>query len=135
GALVVAGTVAILNLNVTSDRPPRFLQPLQQPCDGVRCQRIVRGDIDQHSDTSHPFAWLRPRRQRPRRRRGAEGEEGAAVHGVACHSITSSAATCSVSGTVRPSALAVFMLITSSNFTGCCTGRSAGFSPRRMRST
>src|SRR5262249_42251354 len=79
---------------------------------------------------------LRPRRERPRCRRGAEeGEEGAAVHGVPHHSITSSAATCSVSGTVRPSALAVFMLITNSNFTGCCTGRSAGFSPLRMRST
>src|SRR5215471_8507009 len=47
------------------------------------------------------------------------------------HSITSSAAACSVSGTVRPSSLAVFRLITSSNFVGCTTGKSAGFSPLR----
>src|SRR5262249_23832091 len=51
------------------------------------------------------------------------------------HSITSSARASSVSGTVRPSALAVLMLITSSNLVGACTGRSAGFSPLSMRST
>ena len=34
----------------------------------------------------------------------------------------------------RPSALAVFRLITSSNLVGCMTGRSAGFSPLRMAS-
>ena len=38
-------------------------------------------------------------------------------------------------GTVRPSALAVLRLITSSYLVGACTGRSAGFSPFRMRST
>jgi hypothetical protein len=32
-------------------------------------------------------------------------------------------------------ALAVLRLITSSYFVGACTGRSAGFSPLRMRST
>ena len=34
-------------------------------------------------------------------------------------------------GTSRPSALAVFMLMTSSNLVGCSTGRSAGFAPLR----
>src|SRR5262249_57782424 len=38
----------------------------------------------------------------------------------------SSAALRSPSGTVRASALAVLRLITSSNWVGCCTGRSAG---------
>src|SRR6476660_2634564 len=38
-------------------------------------------------------------------------------------------------GTARPSALAVFRLITSSNLVAPCTGRSAGFSPLRTRST
>jgi hypothetical protein len=33
----------------------------------------------------------------------------------------------------RPSALAVLRLMTSSIFVTCCTGRSAGFSPLRMR--
>jgi hypothetical protein len=51
------------------------------------------------------------------------------------HSITSSARASSVSGTVRPRVLAVFMLITSSYFVGACTGRFAGFSPFKMRST
>ena len=51
------------------------------------------------------------------------------------HSITSSARASSVGGTSRPSALAVLRLITSSYLVGACTGRSAGFSPLRMRST
>jgi len=53
----------------------------------------------------------------------------------AFHSITSSASASIVGGTVSPSALAVFRLITNSNLTGCCTGKSPGFSPLRMRST
>jgi len=42
------------------------------------------------------------------------------------YSISSSAATSSVCGTVRPSALAVLRLMTRSNLVGSCTGRSAG---------
>ena len=45
------------------------------------------------------------------------------------YSITSSARASSVGGTSRPSALAVFKLMTSSKVVGCCTGRLAGFSP------
>jgi hypothetical protein len=37
----------------------------------------------------------------------------------------------SMIGTVRPSALAVFILMMSSTFVDWCTGRSAGFSPLR----
>src|SRR5262245_559145 len=51
------------------------------------------------------------------------------------HSITSSARASSDGGTVSPSALAVLRLIASSCLVGACTGRSAGFSPLRMRST
>jgi hypothetical protein len=51
------------------------------------------------------------------------------------YSITSSAVASSVAGTVRPSALAVLRLITSSYLSGSCTGRSAGLPPLRMRST
>jgi len=39
------------------------------------------------------------------------------------------------SGTVRPSALALFRLSISSTFVDCCTGRSAGFSLLRIRPT
>ena len=38
-------------------------------------------------------------------------------------------------GIVRPICLAVFKLITNSNFVGCCTGRSAGLAPFRILST
>jgi hypothetical protein len=51
------------------------------------------------------------------------------------HSITSSAVASNVVGIVRPSDLAVFRLMTNLNLVGACTGRSAGFSPLRMRST
>jgi TRAP-type uncharacterized transport system substrate-binding protein len=49
------------------------------------------------------------------------------------HSITSSASASSVGGTFRPIARAVTKLMTRSNLVGCATGRSAGFSPLRMR--
>src|SRR6516165_3808843 len=51
------------------------------------------------------------------------------------YSITSSARASTEGGIVMPSVLAVLRLITSSYLVGDCTGRSAGFSPLRMRST
>jgi hypothetical protein len=52
-----------------------------------------------------------------------------------CYSITSSAVASKDRGTVSFSALAVLRLIAISYLVGACTGRSAGFSPLRMRST
>ena len=49
------------------------------------------------------------------------------------YSMTSSARAESVGGTSRPNSFAVFRLITNSNLVGCTTGRSAGFSPLRIR--
>src|SRR6516164_9740748 len=43
--------------------------------------------------------------------------------------MTSSAVASSVSGMVRPRALAVLRLMVSSTLVDCCTGRSEGFSP------
>src|SRR5262249_55209916 len=51
------------------------------------------------------------------------------------HSITSSARASSIGGTSRPSAFAVLRLTANSYFVGACTGRLAGFSPLRIRST
>src|SRR5262245_54176325 len=51
------------------------------------------------------------------------------------HSITLSARASSVAGTSMPSALAVLRLRIVSYLVGACTGRSAGFSPFRTRST
>src|SRR5262249_55543203 len=74
--------------------------------------------------------WRGARGEGPQNRRTAEQRyELAPPH----HSITSSAATCRVSGTLRPSVFAVLRLMTSSNRADCVTGRSAGFSPLRMR--
>ena len=49
------------------------------------------------------------------------------------YSITSSARASRVGGTAMPSVFAVFKLIANSNFVGCMTGRSAGFSPFSIR--
>ena len=51
------------------------------------------------------------------------------------YSITSSAPMRIEGATVKPSSLAVLVLTTSSNFVACTTGKSAGFSPLRMRPT
>jgi len=51
------------------------------------------------------------------------------------YSMISSARTKRDCGILRPSALAVFMLMTSSNFVDCSTGRSAGLAPLRILST
>ena len=49
--------------------------------------------------------------------------------------ITSSARCSNAGGIVNPSALAVFRLMTSSNFVGCSTGRSVGLAPLKILST
>jgi len=51
------------------------------------------------------------------------------------YSTTWSARSRSVCGIVTPSAFAVLRLMTSSNFVGCSTGRSAGLAPLRILST
>src|SRR5262249_24223378 len=81
-------------------------------------------------DHRHPLL-LRARGERPRSRHAAEQRDELA----ALHSITSSARASRLSGTVSPSAFAVFRLITSSNFVGCSTGKSAGLAPLRILST
>ena len=54
---------------------------------------------------------------------------------IASYSMISLARERSEGGTVRPSALAVLRLIAISNLVALCTGRSAGLSPLRIRST
>jgi hypothetical protein len=72
-------------------------------------------------------------------------ESGHPVGGLGCplcamngrkarpYSIISSARPSSEFGTVIPKVLAVFRLMISIVFVDCCTGRSAGFSPLRIR--
>src|SRR5262245_56244621 len=93
----------------------------------VACHCIGRPEVYEPDDGHRRL--LRVRRERPSDRRAAEKRDELASP----HSITSSARASSLSGTFRPSTLAVLRLMTSSNFIGCATGRSAGFSPLRMR--
>jgi hypothetical protein len=72
--------------------------------------RIVFVKRHEHADAPHPVALLRPCHHRPRRRAPEERDELAPPN----HWITSSAVANSVSGMVRPSALAVLRLIISS---------------------
>src|SRR5262249_47878529 len=90
---------------------------------------VVRGSRSDVSDARGLGRLLRARRERPRGRAAEQRDELAAVHAIAW-----SARASKLSGTVRPSALAVLRLITRSYLVGACTGRSDGFSPLRMRS-
>ncbi len=72
---------------------------------------------------------LRPKRQCASRHNDADG---APEHATPVHWITSSARSSNDGGMVRPSALAVLRLITSSTLVGCRTGRSAGLAPLRI---
>src|SRR5262245_43787028 len=71
---------------------------------------------------------LRTRRERQCRRTAEKRDEVAPLH-----SITSSARSRIAVGIVTPSALAALRLTTVSNMVACWTGRSAGFSPLRIR--
>src|SRR5262245_3343927 len=125
----IARAPTILDPHVTADGPTQFLQALKARRVASRSFRIVRAQVHEHADAPHPLALLRPRRQRPPRRAAEQRDEFAPSH-----SITSSARASTLAGTSRPSAFAVFRLMTSSYLVGVCTGRSAGFSPLRMRS-
>src|SRR5262249_46651535 len=63
------------------------------------------------------------------RRRATEHRDELA----ALHSMTSSAMASMPGGMVRPSAFALLRLMINSNLESCTTGRSAAFSPLRMR--
>src|SRR5262249_41729020 len=92
--------------------------------------RIIFVVRHEHADAPYALSLLRARRERVHRRAAEERDERAPVH-----SITSSARSIIDGGTARPSALAVLSFPPISYFTENGTGRSLGFSPRRMRST
>src|SRR5262249_19013405 len=111
-------------------RPARFRKPLQERQQACLHFRIVRTAVHEHADAPHPLALLRPCDEGPRHRTAEQHDELAPPH-----SITSPPRASTPHGTSRPSGLAVLRLITRSYLVGACTGRSAGFSPLRMRST
>src|SRR5262249_4529796 len=115
----------ILDGDVFALDEPRVIQALPQRIDKI-CEA---GSWRAPEEPDHRHCrLLRPRRQRPRRRAAEQRDEFAALH-----SITSSAPADMPIGTSRPSAFAVFKLITKSNLVVCITGSSAGFSPLRTR--
>src|SRR5262249_52999487 len=83
------------------------------------------------------FLLLGARREWPQDGTAEDSDEGSSLHLSLprCYSITSSARASTDGGMVRPRALAVLRLMTSSNFVGCSTGRSAGLAPLRILPT
>src|SRR5262249_53161410 len=104
-----------------------FLQALAER--GYEMRSVGERRAAEESDYRHR-RLLRARRERPRCSRAAEERDELASLD---HSITSSASASTLSGRARPRAFAALRLITSSNFVGNSTGRSAGFAPLRMR--
>src|SRR5262249_20498122 len=98
----------------------------------VTTESIRRRTVE---ESDHRNRLLRPRRERPCYCRAAEQRDELAPLHLRGHSMTSSARARSLSGIWRPSAFAVLRLMTNSYLVGACTGRSAGFSPLRIRST
>jgi hypothetical protein len=97
-------------------RPPPRMPSRRRVTDPNRPLGLI-ADPSVHAPPNRPSSPVRVRGL-------AQGETG--------QSITSSARASKDCGTVRPSALAVVRLITSSNFVGRLTGKSAGFAPLRM---
>src|SRR6516225_4586458 len=118
---------AVFDHDVLALDKASFLQALTEG--GHEVHSVSERGVPQEPDHRH-LRLLRARRERPRGGRAAEERnELAALH----YSIISSARPDRGSGMVMPSALAVLRLMISSTFVDCTTGRSAGFSPLRMR--
>src|SRR5215468_381291 len=100
----------------------------------TRIDRQFRGTTRarQHETSAAPEAELRMRRIAPPAARALFPRSRIQTRG---HWITSSARASTDGGIVKPSALAVLMLITNLNVVGCSTGRSAGLAPLRILST
>src|SRR5262245_60644577 len=116
---------AVLELQALLFDVAKATHPVAQPFE--RWPRL----IGENADATNLRAPLGGGSERRRDNRAAEQRDELA----AVHSITSSAATRRPGGTVRPSAFAVLRLTIVSTLVAACTGRSAGLSPRRMRST
>jgi adenylate cyclase len=88
---------------------------------------LSRASVVDRTRSGQPSRILSSRLWAARLRRGAPRRPR--------YRITVSARSRSEGGSVRPSALAVFRLMTSSNLVGCSTGRPEGLAPLRILST
>ena len=91
--------------------------------------KLLGESAERKKDFSENSAYRNSITRRGNRRHAAEKCDELA----ALHSITSSVRASSVGGMVRPSILAVWALMTNSNYDACTTGKSAGLAPLRMR--
>src|SRR5262249_49874881 len=125
----IACAPAVVDLDIPADGPAQLLQSLMESREARLTFRIIGGEIHEHADAPHPVGLLRARRKRPGCRRATDERNERAPF----HSIASSARASRVGGTVMPSTLAAWTLITSSILVDCTIGKSAGFVPLRMR--
>jgi hypothetical protein len=114
------GHILALDVATLPETLPKSIDP--------GCRWLARAE---KSDPVDPARRLRLGGKRHGEEAQSAGDECSSVH----YSMTSSARASTAGGMVIPSALAVFRLITSSNFVGCSTGRSAGLAPLRILST
>src|SRR5262249_50737094 len=121
----------LIELHICAVSPSEFSELLPECPDADLEFEIAFGVRHQNRHAPHPLALLRARRARPRRRAADERQDELAPP----HSITLSTSASSCGGISRPSAFAVLRLITSSNFVGCSTGKSAGLAPFNILST
>jgi hypothetical protein len=158
-----AATIAFANSLICSLRPPKPPGQVLALDEAGKPQLIKEGDNRRHfpragnqnTEASGARRLLRPHAKGPHSRRAAEnGNEVPSLHpspvkaivylnysttglvhssNAKHYSITSSARATICVGIVRPSALAVLRLTASSTLVDCWTGRSAGFSPLRIR--
>src|SRR5262249_53162530 len=124
----LAASPTKLNYDVVAFEEPPLAQAFTER--GEHTLRVLRRPAAHEPNHRHR-GLLRARRERPRGRTAEQRDELAA----AAHSITSLASASNLSGTVRPSTLAVVRLMMRSNLVGCSTGRAAGFAPRSILST
>ena len=116
-AIVVLGQLQVIPLAVHPDGDVPDAGPGVEP--GAEC----------------PERWVIGRRRAPGEADSRTRRSWPRRSSTVFYSMTWSARPSTDGGIVRPSALAVFRLMTSSNFVGCSTGRLAGFAPLRILST
>jgi hypothetical protein len=127
----VAGGPAIVNLNVFAFHPSEFPQLVAKRSNKYLSFLFTFGLSHQQANPSVTYRWLGVSAKCAYGSRTAKKSDKLAPP----HSITSLAMARSLSGIVRPSALAVVRLMTRSNSVGCSTGMSAGFVPRGILSS
>src|SRR5262249_23752228 len=104
----------IFEVNISAFRPSASFKAMPEHRSARLRFWLILFEVHEHADAPHVLL-LRPRRERPRGRRAADKRDELAP----LHSITSSAIASSLSGMVRPSALAVLRFRNIWTFVDC----------------